>query len=688
MEPLADSAARGPEDDAARAAEARLASALAAQLELALDAIFARDARRRITFWNKGAQETYGYSAREALGRRPQDLLLTEYPLELEQIEQLVAERGGWEGELVQHAKDGRRLVVESRWAAQYDERGRLAGLLEVNREVTNRLADQAAMLECAPDAFVGVGGDGLIMLVNAQAEALFGYARDELIGRSLATLVPERFRERHETHRTAYFEDPRPRPMGEGRLHALRRDGSEFPAEICLSSVQTADGAVALAAIRDVSERLVAEQERERLRAQAEREKLRGQLEQTHRLESLGQLAGGIAHDFNNLLAVIINYAAFVADELQGASRVDGEARWQGTRHDLQQVRLAAERAAQLTHQLLAFARREVVQPEVIDVNEVVGDVEQLLRRTLGEHIELTSALQEGLLPVLMDPGKLEQILVNLAVNARDAMPDGGVLRIDTANVQLDEEYVSARPELSAGAHVRIRVSDTGAGMSQEVLERAFDPFFTTKPQGEGTGLGLATVYGIIKQAGGRAQIYSEEGVGTTFTALLPASERSQEHADEARAQAGEAGAGRAQAGGAPAQAGEAGAAPRAEGGETILLVEDELALRAVARRILTRAGYRVIAVASGAEAVALAATELDEIDLLLTDVIMPQMQGPQLAERLREVRPELRVLFMSGFAQPILDSRGTLGRGVLLLEKPFSAPMLLERVNEAFGR
>jgi len=672
MEPLANSAARGPEEGAARAGEAPLmASALAAQLELALDAIFARDAQRRITFWNKGAQETYGYSAREALGRRPQDLLRTEYPLPLERIEQIVAERGGWEGELVQHAKDGRRLVVESRWAAHYDERGNLAGLLEVNREVTHRLADQAAMLECAPDAFVGVGGDGLIMLVNAQTETLFGYAREELIGCPLATLVPERFRERHETHRAAYFEDPRVRPMGEGRLYARRRDGSEFPAEICLSSVQTADGAVALAAIRDVSERLAAAEERERLRAQAEREKLRNQVEQTHRLESLGQLAGGIAHDFNNLLAVIINYAAFVADDLEGASRTDGGARWQGTRHDLRQVRMAAERAAQLTHQLLAFARREVVQPEVIDVNDVVGDVEQLLRRTLGEHVELTSSLQKGLLPVLMDPGKLEQILVNLAVNARDAMPDGGVLRIDTANVQLDEEYVSARPELSAGPHVRIRVSDTGTGMSQEVLERAFDPFFTTKPQGEGTGLGLATVYGIIKQAGGRAQVYSEEGVGTTFTALLPATELTQaQRAREEQARAQER------------------MPPPAAGGETILLVEDELALRAVARRILTRAGYRVIAVASGVEAIALAATELEEIDLLLTDVIMPQMQGPQLAERLREARPELRVLFMSGFAQPILDSRGTLGEGVLLLEKPFSAPALLERVNEAFGR
>jgi len=638
---------------------------LAAQLALARDAIFARDAHDRITFWNKGAWDTYGFPPEEALDQSPHDLLRTEFPVPLAEIERTVAELGAWEGNLVHHTKDRRRLVVESRWAARYDLDGRIASVLEVDRDVTGRFAGQAALLELAPDAFVGVHGDGTIALANTQTEALFGYGREELVGAPIELLVPERFRGGHERRRDGYMADPRTRPMGAGlELFGRRRDGSEFPAEISLSSVQTDDGPLALAAIRDISERVAAADERERLRAESEREKMRNQIQQAHRLESLGQLAGGIAHDFNNLLAVIINYAAFVADDLEAAVTADGEERWHGTREDLQQIRLASERAAQLTHQLLAFARKEVVQPKVVDVNRVVEDIEQLLRRTLGEHIELHSALAHDPLPVLIDPGQLEQILVNLAVNARDAMPDGGMLSIDTANVEVDEAYAASRPELAPGAHVRLRVSDTGAGMPGDVLERAFDPFFTTKPPGRGTGLGLATVYGIVSQAGGHAQIYSELGVGTTFTAVLPASRQPLSAAEDAQPL------------GAPA------------GGETILLVEDEDALREVSRRILAAGGYEVIVAANGPEALLAAERHSGPIDLLLTDVIMPQMPGPALAERLVREWPSLRVLFMSGFAQPILDSTHTLTSDVTLIEKPFSGPGLLRKVSEVLRR
>lgn len=638
---------------------------LATMVELARDAIFARDERRRITFWNRGAQDTYGYSQREALGRRPQELLRTEYPVALEEIERVVADTGTWEGQLVQYTRAGERLVVSSKWAAQYDADGGLRGLLEVSRDITHELARQAAMLELAPDAFVGISRDGLMVLVNHQTEVLFGYDRGELLGKHVEMLVPERFRGAHVASRARYFAEARTRPMGAGlELFGRRCDGSEFPAEISLSSMETDEGKLALAAIRDTSEWVAANRDRERLRAEAEQEKLRNQVHQAQRLESLGQLAGGIAHDFNNLLAVIINYASFVADDLEAAVAVDGDERWRGTREDIKQIRIASERAAQLTHQLLAFARREVVQPEVVDVNRVVEDVQQLLRRTLGEHIELRSSLAEELHPVLIDPGQVEQILVNLAVNARDAMPNGGVLTIDTANVEVDEQYASSRAELTAGPHMRLRVSDTGVGMSTDVLEQAFDPFFTTKPAGQGTGLGLATVYGIVKQAGGYAQVYSEQGVGTTFTALLPASGRPL---------------------GQPGSASEAG---RTAGGETVLLVEDEKALREVTRRILAAGGYRVIAAANGPEALAVAAEQADTIDLLLTDVIMPQMAGTQLARRVQELRPSLRVVFMSGFAQPILDSSELLEDGVELIEKPFSALELLGKIEEVLRR
>jgi PAS domain S-box-containing protein len=644
-------------------ARSRELAAHTALLDLAPDAIFARDQDRRITFWNRGAESTYGYSHAEALGIAPGELLQTKYPIPLTEIERLVAETGAWEGDLVQHTKDGRRLVVESRWAAQYDEAGQLAGLLEVNRDITARLQSQTALLELAPDAIVGISRAGLIVLVNAQVEALFGYAREELLGEPVEVLVPERF-DTHSSHRASYFADPRTRPMGAGlELFGRRRDGSEFPAEISLSSIETENGTLAIAAVRDVSERVVATRERERLEAEAERERLQNQLHQAQRLESLGQLAGGIAHDFNNLLAVIINYAAFVAEDLLKATAETEDGR-RAMREDVMQISLAAERAAQLTHQLLAFARREVVQPEVVDVNDVVHDVEQLLRRTLGEHVELLSSLAGDLHPVLVDPGQLEQILVNLAVNSRDAMPDGGTLRIDTANVDIDEHYAASRHELSPGQYVRLRVSDTGTGMAPEIVQRAFDPFFTTKPPGQGTGLGLATVYGIIQQAGGRAQIYSEQGIGTTFTVLLPATDRS------------------------TAPTGRVDAAPVRRGEETILLVEDEQALREVTRRILTGAGYRVIIAANGPKALAAAAAHVDPIDLLLSDVIMPQMAGPQLAERLLAQRPSLRVLLMSGFAQPILDSGGHLDAGMTLIEKPFSGPALLAKVAQILER
>ncbi len=533
-------------------------------------------------------------------------------------------------------------------------------------RSVPPELAPET-LLELAPDAIVGVRRDGLIALANAQVEALFGYAHEELVGQPLEMLVPERFRAAHRSHHEAYFADPRTRPMGAGlELFGRRRDGSEFSAEISLSSVHTAEGTLAVAAIRDVSKRVVAARERERLEGVegvAELERLQNQLHEVQRLESLGQLAGGIAHDFNNLLAVIINYTAFVASDLEAAAAA-GEERWASTREDVEQIRQASERASHLTHQLLAFARREVVQPEVVDVNAVVGDIEQLLQRTLGEHVELRSALAADLHPVLIDPGQLEQVLVNLAVNARDAMPDGGELRIDTDNLHLDAEYAASRPELVSGPHVRLRVSDTGAGMSPETVQRAFDPFFTTKPPGQGTGLGLATVYGIIQQAGGHSHIYSEPDIGTTITMLLPATAQAAESTPQART-------------------------PQVRrGAETILLVEDEQALREVTRRILTGAGYRVLVAEHGPEALRVAAAHEGHIDLLLSDVVMPQMPGPQLARQLVEQRPGLRVLLMSGFAQPILDSGGHLDEGTALIEKPFSGPVLLAKVAQLVER
>jgi PAS domain S-box-containing protein len=538
---------RGALDPAPRAKLGGEVEAQLALLDLVPDAIFARRPDRVITFWNKGAEETYGWRSDEAIGATPLELLRTEYPIPLEEIERIVAETGYWEGDLVQHTREGLQVTVESRWAAQYAPDGSIRALLEVNRDITARLEAQA---------------------------------------------------------------------------------------------------------------------EHERLKAEAERERLHNSLHESQRLESLGQLAGGIAHDFNNLLAVVINYAEFVAQDVEKAAAAPGGERWTSTGNDVEQIRRASARAVDLTHQLLAFARRDAVESEAIDVNDVVHDIEQLLKRTLGEHVELVSCLASGLWRVEFNPGQLEQILVNLAVNARDAMPDGGRLTIDTANVDVDETYVCSHPELSPGRYVRLRVSDTGTGMRADVVRRAFDPFFTTKPPGQGTGLGLATVYGIVKQADGRAQLYSEEGIGTTFTALLPATTSY-----------------------APRSHPEPQPTPCA-GEQTILLVEDERALREVTARILRGHGYRVACAADGEEALALARELPRPVDLLLTDAVMPHMPGPQLARELRLEQPQLRVLMISGFAEPVLGAQGQLSGGAELLDKPFSAPVLLAKVAQALRR
>jgi two-component system cell cycle sensor histidine kinase/response regulator CckA len=299
------------------------------------------------------------------------------------------------------------------------------------------------------------------------------------------------------------------------------------------------------------------------------------------------------------------------------------------------------------------------VVKPRVLDLNAVVADVEQLLRRTIGADIRLVTRCADGLPPVNADPGHLEQVLVNLAVNARDAMPDGGTLAIETDAVTIDEHYATLHPGAHPGDYVRLRVSDTGTGMSKDTVDRAFEPFFTTKPKGQGTGLGLATIYGIVTKAGGHVQIYSELGTGTTITVLLP---RADADAVERPAPA---------------------APPRAGRGETILLVEDEPSLRAVTERILVRAGYRVLTAPDGAEAITVAAHH-DRIDLLLTDVVMPHMPGSELAQHLCAARPGLPVVFLSGYAEPILNARTDLSPDVTLLTKPVTELALLAAVAD----
>jgi len=413
------------------------------------------------------------------------------------------------------------------------------------------------------------------------------------------------------------------------------RLDGEEFPAMVLLTRFELAGQALLQASVRDIS---------------AQRQ-LEEQLRQSQKLEAIGQLAGGVAHDFNNLLTGIKGYARLAMGQTQAGTSLHS---------DLEQVSQLSDRAAGLTRQLLAFSRKQALQPEVIDLNHVIGDATKMLGRLIGEHIELEFVPTMPLDRVCADPGQIEQVLMNLAVNARDVMPNGGRLTIETANVDLDEEYVKAHAQAEPGPHVMIAVSDTGCGMDAETQQRIFDPFFTTKEVGKGTGLGLATVYGIVRQHNGYIWVYSEPGEGTAFKIYLPRS------------------------GSAVMAARETQDTDARGGSEGVLLVEDDDAVLEVARRHLTEKGYRVLCASCPAEAQGLFARHRDEISLLVTDVVMPGANGRQLYERLAQSSPDLKVIYTSGYTDNAILHHGVLEEGLPFVQKPFDANALAQKVRD----
>jgi nitrogen-specific signal transduction histidine kinase/ActR/RegA family two-component response regulator len=381
------------------------------------------------------------------------------------------------------------------------------------------------------------------------------------------------------------------------------------------------------------------------------ERRHLEDQLRQAQKMEAVGQLAGGVAHDFNNLLGVITGYSDLALREIDPQHRA---------RQRVEEIRKAAERAAALTRQLLAFSRKQILQPRVLDPNAVVTDVERMLRRLIGEHIQLVTVLAQNVGTVKADPGQVEQVIVNLAVNARDAMPGGGKLIIGTANVELDEGYVRRHADARPGPHVVLSVSDTGHGMDAVTLSRVFEPFFTTKGAEKGTGLGLSTVYGIVKQSGGHVTVYSEPGHGTTFKVYLPrVDEPLEPRLDRA--------------------VGE----QASRGTETVLLAEDEESLRLMFREVIERAGYVVLEAASPEAAFAVSESHEGPIHLLVTDVVMPRMGGQELARRVLAIRPDVRVLYVSGYSFDGVGQQGLLEPGTNFLEKPFTAEALLRELR-----
>jgi PAS domain S-box-containing protein len=485
------------------------------------------------------------------------------------------------------------------------------------------------------------IDAEGCVQMFNPACEILFGYRSEEVIGRHVKMLLPSPYRGEHGTYLEHFRRTGERKILGIGReVQGQRKDGSVFPMDLLVGEARQGGDSIFVGIIHDLTER----------------NRTAEQLVQAQKMEAVGQLSGGIAHDFNNLLTVVVGNAEVLSEHLRAQPDMQKLA---------DMIVQAGERGAELTQRLLAFSRRQALQPAEIDCNRMVEGMEKLLRRMLGETIVIKASLESELWTVFADPSQLENALLNLAINARDAMPGGGAITITTSNVPLDERYRETHPEVNPGQYVMITVTDTGRGMTPEVRERAFEPFFTTKDVGKGSGLGLSMVYGFVKQSNGHVAIYSEPDLGTTVRIYLPAIAipadkaphlvPSQEHVPTGR--------------------------------EIVLVTEDDPFVRSYAVTCLNGLGYEVIEAVDGRDALQKLRAGASP-DLLFTDVVMPGgINGWELADRAREIRPGLRVLLTSGYALETLAERGRLPAGALILNKPYRKAQLARRLRDALS-
>jgi PAS domain S-box-containing protein len=617
-------------------------------LKTALDCVITIDHEGNVIDFNPAAEHTFGYASKDVVGKRMADLII---PISMRPSHEHGFARYLTTGcssmlgkriEITAMRADGSEIPVEltitaigelphptfTAFIRDLTERKRAEAELRQSEE---RYRD---LVENAHDIIYSHDLEGNYTSINRAGEQITGYTREESLALNIsATVAPEDLSKTREMLRrkiagekvTAY------------EMEIIAKDGHRVAVEANTKLVYQDGVPVGVQGIaRDVTER----------------KQLEEQLRQSQKMEAIGQLAGGVAHDFNNLLTAINGYSSLALQRLEDDHPI---------KPYIEEVKKAGDRATNLTRQLLAFGRKQILQPLAINLNGVVSDMNKMLRRLIGEDIVLTAKLDAGVGRVMADPGQVEQVLVNLIVNARDAMPRGGNLTIETKNVELDEEYGSRHVGVAPGKYVLLAVSDTGEGMSEEVRTRVFEPFFTTKEKGKGTGLGLSTVYGIVKQSGGNVWIYSELGRGTTFKVYLPQVESE------------------------PRELGEqvVEVAPRG-GSETILLVEDEAVVRGLARRILEQAGYSVVEASRGDEALRFCAEHAAEVDLLLTDVVMPEMSGKELADRLKSQYPELKMVFMSGYTDESIVHHGVLDSSVEFIQKPFTPAALVRKVRD----
>jgi PAS domain S-box-containing protein len=541
-----------------------------------------------------------------------------------------------WEG--LHRRKDGSTFPVEV--SLQLVRHGR-SYVVATARNITDRrraeaeLRLQGAALNAAANAIVITERDGRIVWANSAFTALSGYSVEEAVGRNPRDLV------KSGAHDQAFYRSLWDTILAgkvwRGEMTNRRKDGSHYPEELTITPVPNAHGEIThfIAVKTDLTEE----------------NRLKAQFLQSQKMEGVGQLAGGIAHDFNNLLTVINGAAAFAATDLKEDNPLQ---------EDLRMIQQAGEQAAALTRQLLAFSRRQIMTLEVVDLNALVANLQSMLQRLIGEDIELVVVPAQGLGSVRADRAQVEQVVLNLAINARDAMPRGGTLTIETRDVELDEAHAARHATVEPGPHVMLTVSDTGVGMDETTRLRIFEPFFTTKEMGRGTGLGLSTVYGIVKQSRGSIWVYSEPGKGTSFKVYFPRIEAAARKDRPARSPAPVRGTG------------------------TILVVEDDAAILRLAHRILGAAGYTVLTARNGGEALLLLERHVGPVDLMLTDVVMPEMGGPELAERLARSHPEMKVLFSSGYTDDTVLRHGVLASTAHFIAKPYSPAGLTHRVRE----
>jgi len=636
------------------------------RLQLLIDsvidyAIYMIDLDGRVASWNAGAARLTGYSAEQVIGQpfasffTPEDRA-AELPRRALEI---AVRTGRFESEGWRVRRDGGRFWALAVLDAIRDEQGELVAFAKVTRDMTEHRRQQSEFLESerrfrhlvqsvVDYAIFQLDTDGIVATWNPGAERIKGYAADEIIGQHFSRFYTEEDRAAGIPAKALATAAKEGRFEAEGRR--VRKDGTRFWASVVIDAIRDDAGAlVGFAKVtRDISERV----ETQRILRETQE-----QLAVSLRMEAVGQLSGGIAHDFNNLLMIIqgnVETAQRAAKTLTGGNAGN-------IQRSLANAMRGVQRASALTHRLLAFSRRQALDPKVLDLNKYLAGVADFLQRALGETIELEVAGAPGLWPIEVDVAQLESSLVNLAVNARDAMPAGGRLTVDALNQLLDHDYARINPEAAPGQYVMICVSDTGHGMTNDVLNRAFEPFFTTKEIGHGTGLGLSQVYGFVKQSGGHIKVYSEPDQGTTVKMYFPRSGREAESSEE-----------------------ESGVPVSMSATETVLVVEDDQDLRAYLIEVLRELDYRAIAAQDAAAALGILEQRDMRVDLLLTDVVMPGMNGRELANRARQLRPGLKVLFMSGYSRNAVVHQGRVDRGVHLIQKPVSLNDLAARIRD----